>query len=88
MQAAMWGRAGQQAQWLLWQMGSVTVDGAATPQSPPPEPAPVPVQPAIRRSRYDAVIRRMQQAGQQAGTYTSWTQSTTQPSSGSPKAAK
>ena len=64
-------RAEQQARWLLWQMGSVTVDGGesvhtAEPMAPEP---PQPLMPDIRRSRYDAVIRRMQQAGQRTGAY-------------------
>ena len=64
-------RAQQQARWLLWQMGSVTVDGGEGVHTAPPT-VPVPIQPSqpdIRRSRYDAVIRRMQQAGQRTGAY-------------------
>ena len=70
MQTTM-NRAEQQARWLLWQMNGVTVDGAADvhTQSPmPPEPL-MPPPPEPRHSRYDAVIRRMQQAGQRTGAY-------------------
>ncbi|MBQ2953137.1 MAG: hypothetical protein IJE07_06225 [Clostridia bacterium] len=72
MQTTMTTRAEQQARWLLWQMGSVTVDGAGASHArmaAPPEP---PAMAEPRRSRYDAVIRRMQQAGQRTGTYTPW----------------
>ncbi len=72
MQGTMTGRAQQQARWLLWQMGSVTVDGGEM-QQPAAEPTPLTAPPPeMRRSRYDAVIRRMQQAGQHTGTYTTW----------------
>lgn len=71
-------RAQQQAQWLLWQLGSVRVDAHAQ------EDGPVSAQPgrsvqmvdfpegALRRGRYESVVRRMQQAGQRTGTYTAW----------------
>lgn len=84
MQTGMNVRAQQQARWLLWQMGGVSVDGggaigAAEPTAPKEPPQ------DFRRPRYDAVIRRMQQAGQRTGTYTPWTQPTiVQPASGSP----
>lgn len=71
MQAEMNVRAQQQARWLLWQMGGVTVDGAHEeyrPTDPPPMRMP-----EMPRSRYNAVVRRMQQAGQRTGTYTAWT---------------
>lgn len=84
MQTAMNARTQQQARWLLWQMSGVTVDGggqADTAEAFTTAEAPM----EIRRGRYDAVIRRMQQAGQRTGTYTAWTQpTTTQPASGSP----
>lgn len=62
-------RADRQARWLLWQTQGVAVDGAQPAAAEAPAP---PAQPEIRRSRYDAVIRRMQQAGQRTGTYTPW----------------
>lgn len=71
MQTAMSTRAEQQARWLLWQMGGVTVDGAE-PENRPAEQPTVPM-PEMPRSRYNAVVRRMQQAGQHTGTYTAWT---------------
>lgn len=86
MQTAMTGRAVQQARWLLWQTGGVTVDGGERLREPEnAAPQEMSVGLPISRSRYDAVIRRMQQAGQRTGTYTAWTQpSTMQPTSGSP----
>ena len=64
------GAAQRQARWLLWQMGAVEDVGAPAmhqaERSVPPEPA-------IPRSRYNAVIQRMKQANQRTGTYTSWT---------------
>ena len=71
MQTAMNVRAQQQARWLLWQMGGVTVDGGGQPPLPEPSAPPEPP-PEMRRPRYDAVVRRMQQAGQRTGTYTPW----------------
>ena len=64
-------RAEQQARWLLWQMNGVTVDGEADVHTQPPLPAEPtqPMTPEPRHSRYDAVIRRMQQAGQRTGSY-------------------
>lgn len=72
MQSATMGRAEQQARWLLWQMGQVTVDGGGVPRPLPPDQQMELPQPDMRRSRYNAVIRRMQQAGQRTGTYTPW----------------
>ena len=71
--------AARQARWLLWQSSGVEAVGLTeTPRQEIPLP-----EPAIPRSRYNAVIRRMQQANQRTGTYTSWNQSgVTQPSSG------
>ena len=71
MQAEMNARAQQQARWLLWQMGGVTVDGAHE-EKRPADPPPMRM-PEMPRSRYNAVVRRMQQAGQHTGTYTAWT---------------
>ena len=71
MQTAMSTRAEQQARWLLWQMGGVTVDGAGPANRPADQPTGR--MPEMRRSRYNAVVRRMQQAGQRTGTYTAWT---------------
>ncbi|MBR3765327.1 MAG: hypothetical protein IKK57_12360 [Clostridia bacterium] len=69
-------RARQQARWLLWQMGSVTVDAQAQRQQTPPQAGYVQTvelpEAALRRGRYESVIRRMQQAGQRTGTYTAW----------------
>lgn len=71
-------RARQQAQWLLWQMGSVTADAHGHAEEQPPVPHERPVQmvdfpdAALRRGRYESVVRRMQQAGQRTGTYTAW----------------
>ena len=62
------GRAERQARWLLWQTGGVTVDSGEALHTPPP-PLPEPPETEIRRSRYNAVIRRMQQAGQRTGAY-------------------
>lgn len=84
MQTGMNARAQQQARWLLWQMGGVSVDSGGVGRAAEP-PASAEPQQEFRRPRYDAVIRRMQQAGQRTGTYTPWTQPTTvQPASGSP----
>ena len=58
------GAAERQARWLLWQMAGVEAvaeDGATLY-----EPA------AIPRSRYNAVIQRMKQAGQRTGAYSPW----------------
>lgn len=84
MQTGMNARAQQQARWLLWQMDSVSVEGRGVSVAAEPSAQKEPMQ-DFRRPRYDAVIRRMQQAGQRTGTYTPWTQPTTvQPASGSP----
>ena len=69
MQTTM-NRAEQQARWLLWQMNGVTVDDGADVHTQPPMPPEPPMPPPEpRHSRYDAVIRRMQQAGQRTGAY-------------------
>lgn len=70
-------RQERQARWLLWQQRSVAAEAADNDvlqerQTPQPayaqrtEPAP------IRHSRYDAVIRRMQNAKRQTGIYSAW----------------
>ncbi len=64
-------RAEQQARWLLWQMNGVTVDGDTDVHTQPPMPPELlmTMPPEPRHSPYDAVIRRMQQAGQRTGAY-------------------
>lgn len=70
-------RQERQARWLLWQQRSVAAEAAdhdvpqeRHTQQPAyvQEPAPA----TIRHSRYDAVIRRMQDAKRQTGTYSAW----------------
>lgn len=65
------GAAERQARWLLWQMAGVEAvaeDGVHKPEEAATlyEPA------AIPRSRYNAVIQRMKQAGQRTGAYSPW----------------
>ena len=63
------GSAERQARWLLWQMTGVEAVGEERVHSPvqPAQP-----EPAIARSRYNAVVQRMKQAGQRTGAYSPW----------------
>lgn len=74
-------RQEQQAQWLLWQRCSGPETEAELHRLVPEDTMPAPqdraavqtVQlPAIQRSRYNAVVKRMQQATQQTGVYSAW----------------
>jgi len=76
-------REARQARWLLWQKQSVEPEGTYHAPAPsgyagpvrasesagaPPEP-PLTAAAALQHRRYDAVVQRMQQAGQRAGSY-------------------
>lgn len=66
-------REEQQARWLLWQMQSVEIESDQPQESAPPREAQMVSVPAPQHRRYDAVVRRMQQARQQTGAYSAWT---------------
>lgn len=70
-------RQERQARWLLWQQRSVAAEAADNDvlqerQTPQPAYAQWPEPAPIRHSRYDAVIRRMQNAKRQTGIYSAW----------------
>lgn len=64
----------RQARWLLWQQQSVEAVAAPVEDEPLPQRTyPMePTVPPIQHRRYDAVVRRMQQAQRQTGAYSAW----------------
>lgn len=65
-------REEQQARWLLWQMQSVEIESDQTPEPAPPREVQMVSMPAPQHRRYDAVVKRMQQARQQSGAFSAW----------------